>query len=166
MDRPDAEAPPEIAETAFILRARTARDLMTASPLMVFETDALETAAAILARFSAVPVVDLDRHVVGVLSRTDVARSFGARGAAAAASLTLEARDDGGSGLEWQPPARRVGEVMTRQVWTVPAEALASEVVRALADKRLGRLFVVDGERHLIGVVSTSDVIAHLWPAE
>ena len=73
----DASSKSGIADTAFLLRGRTARDLMTPSPLMVFETDPLETAAEVLARYSAVPVVDLERCVIGVLSRTDLARIYG-----------------------------------------------------------------------------------------
>jgi len=45
---------------------------------------------------------------------------------------------------------------------TAQESALGSEVVRLLADKRIGRVFVVDAERHLIGVVSTTDVIGRL----
>ncbi len=164
-----AEAPkPGVAESAFVLRGRTARQLMTPSPMMVFETDPLETAAELLARFSAVPVVDLERCVVGVLSRTDLARIYGLKRAVASAALTLETRgaDDEAPDLEYKPPARRVAEVMTPHVATAPAEALASEIVRMLADKRIGRVFIVDEERHLIGVVSTSDIIARLRPAD
>ncbi len=156
-----------IADTPFLLRGRTARDLMTPSPLMVFETDPLETAAELLARYSAVPVVDLERCVVGVLSRTDLARIYGLKRSVASASLTLESRDDTqSSGLEWKPPQKRVSEVMTPQVVTAKDDTLAAEIVRMLADKRIGRVFIVDDERHLIGVVSTTDVINRLRPAD
>jgi len=160
----DNAAKAAIADTIFRLRGRTARELMTPSPVMVFETDPLETAAELLARYSAVPVVDLERCVVGVLSRTDLARIYGLKRAVASASLTLEGRDGEGhdSGIEWRPPQKRVGEVMTPHVVTALETALAGEVVRLLADKRIGRVFVVDAERHLIGVVSTTDVIGRL----
>lgn len=157
---------PGIAETPFTLRARTARELMTPSPMMVFETDPLEAAAEILARFSAVPVVDLERCVVGVLSRTDLARIYGLKRSVQSASLELESRaDESASGLDYKPPAKRVSEVMTPHVLTAPANMLATEVVRVLADKGIGRVFIVDDDRRLIGVVSTSDIIARLRPA-
>jgi len=160
-----------VADTPFLLRGRTARELMTPSPLMVFATDPLETAAELLARYSAVPVVDLERCVIGVLSRTDLARIYGLKRSVQSASLTLESRDAVGSGasgseLEWRPPQKRVSEVMTPQVFTVQDDALAGEIVRILADKRIGRVFVVDSERHLIGVVSTTDIIMRLRPAD
>ena len=56
-DAPSSDNRPGLVETRFALRGRTARQLMTPSPHMVFETDPLETAAEILARYSAVPVV-------------------------------------------------------------------------------------------------------------
>jgi CBS domain-containing membrane protein len=156
---------PGTAETHFALRGRTARQLMTPSPHMVFETDPLETAAEILARFSAVAVVDLERCVVGVLSRTDLARIFGLKHSVQSAALTLEGRDEAeASGLEYKPPAKRVSEVMTPHVLTAPADTPASEIVGMLGDKRIGRVFIIDDERHLIGVVSTSDFIAKLRP--
>lgn len=153
-------------ETTLILRGGNARELMTPSPMMVFETDPLETAAELLARFSAVPVVDLERCVVGVLSRTDLARIYGLKRAVQSASLTLEARDaDNVPGLEWRPPHRRVGEVMTPHVVTAHADTPAAEIVSLLAEQRIGRVFIIDAERHLIGVVSTTDVIGRLRPA-
>jgi len=165
---PKPSAPTPMAHTLLTLRARTARELMTPSPTCVFETDPLEIAAELLTRFSAVPVVDLDRHCIGVISRTDLARSLGLKRAMLVSSLALESRDGSGgtdSGLEYRPPARRVGEVMTPHVYTVGLDTLASEVVRTLSDRRIGRVFVVDAEMHLMGVVSTSDVIAKLVPA-
>lgn len=153
-------------ETTFVMRGGTARDLMTPSPMMVFETDALETAAELLARFSAVPVVDLERCVIGVISRTDLARIYGLKRSVQSASLTLEARDaDNVPGLDWRPPHKRVGEVMTPHVVTAHADTPAAEVVGLLAEQRIGRVFVIDAERHLIGVVSTTDVISRLRPA-
>ena len=54
---------------------------------------------------------------------------------------------------------------MTHGVVTVPVETSAAEVVRALADKRIGRVFVVDAGQHLVGVVSTTDIVARLRAA-
>lgn len=157
---------PPLAHTPLVLRARVARDLMTPSPNCVFETDPLETAAEVLSKLSAVPVVDLDRRCVGVVSRTDLARVYGTKHSAGA-SLTLESRPsasglDSSTGLDWRPPTRRVADAMTPHVITVTQDTLAAEVVATLRDKRIGRVFVVDAERHLIGVISTTDIINRL----
>jgi CBS domain-containing protein len=159
----DTDAP-IVLHTPLALRARTARDLMTPAPVCVFETDPLETAAELLARFSAVPVVDVDRRCVGVISRTDLARFYGTKHAVSA-SLSLEARSpdplESTSGLEWKP-VPRVSEAMTGYVVTTAQDALAGDVVASLRDKRIGRVFVTDSEFHLIGVISTTDIIAKL----
>lgn len=166
MNEPSEPTAPPMANTLLSLRARTARDLMTPSPTCVFETDPLDSAAELLTRFSAVPVVDLDRHCVGVISRTDLARAMGLKRSVQGSALALETRDGAPqeSGLEYRPPSRRVGDAMTPHVYTVTAPTLAGDVVRTLRDKRVGRVFVVDEEMHLIGVVSTTDVIARLTP--
>lgn len=157
---------PIVQHTPFVLVAREARDMMTPSPVCVFESDPLESAAELLGRFSAVAVVDLDRRVVGVLSRTDLARVYGELRSVAGATLSLESRPGEESpGLDWKPPAKRVAEVMTPKVVTVKTDADAAEVVKHLSDRRIGRVFVVDAEQHLVGVISTTDVIARLRPA-
>lgn len=152
---------------AIALHAKDARDLMTPAPACVFSTDPLESAADLLVNYSAVPVVDLERRVVGVLSRTDLARVLGAPrvGLGEGYALALGGLGGEASGLEYRPPTKRVADVMTPGVVTVPIETSAAEVVRTLADRRIGRVFVVDAGQHLVGVVSTTDIVARLRAA-
>jgi len=159
---------PTISTTQFTLRGRVARDLMTPTPTCVFNTDPLRSAAEFLARNSAVPVVDTDRRVIGVLSRTDLARALSDAIQAVVPSLQLERCSDHEEDVvtEYQPPGKRIGDAMTPHVVTVLAETPIVEVVRILAQKRIGRVFVVDAEQHLLGVVSATDVIGRLSPAE
>lgn len=155
---------PGLPTTPFTLMAREARDMMTPSPVCVFESDPLETAADLLSQYSAVAVVDLDRHVVGVLSRSDLARVY--RAGRVSPTLDLGSLpDEPVSGLEYKPPAKRVAEVMTARVVTVKTDTPAAEIVKHLSDKRIGRVFVIDHEAHLVGVISTTDIIARLRPA-
>lgn len=146
------------------LHATDARDLMTSAPACVFSTDPLESAADLLVQYSAVPVVDFERRVVGVLSRTDLARVLGAPrvGLGAGYALALEGLGGEASGLDYQPPTKRVADVMTQGVVTVRLETSAADVLRALVDKRIGRVFVVDAGERLVGVVSTTDVVVRL----
>lgn len=155
---------PVFPMTRLVLRGRVARDLMTPSPTCVFNTDPLLSAAEYLARHSAVPVVDTDRRVVGVLSRTDLARALADYRPGAAPTLELERRleDAAETTVEYQPPGKRIGEAMTPSVVTLTAETSAADVVKTLSEKRIGRVFVVDSEQHLLGVVSTTDIIMRL----
>lgn len=46
-----------------------------------------------------------------------------------------------------------------RAVVTVPRDATLSDVVRALADKRIGAVVVLGGHREVVGIVSERDII-------
>jgi CBS-domain-containing membrane protein len=53
----------------------------------------------------------------------------------------------------------RVADLMQRNVKTIPAEATVAEAILSLADAHISALPVVDGTGHMIGVVSSSDVL-------
>ena len=59
-------------------RATTARDLMTAPPIMISLHDTVEDAARLmyLRRVKHLPVVDADNHLVGIISRADILSVF------------------------------------------------------------------------------------------
>ena len=54
----------------------------------------------------------------------------------------------------------RVAEIMQTDVRTVPGDTSVSEVVMALADGNISGLPVVDARNQVVGVVSTTDLIA------
>lgn len=95
---------------------------------------------------SSLPVVDGKGALAGVISRTDLIRigrvEAGRR--PKSALLTL--------------PDKRVDDVMTQTVSTVPGDATVRQAAKAMVDKRYHRVYVVDGER-LVGVFSTKDVM-------
>jgi CBS domain-containing protein len=51
---------------------------------------------------------------------------------------------------------RHILEVKGRDVWTIPPEATVLDALRLMADKDIGALLVVDGER-LVGILSERD---------
>jgi CBS domain-containing protein len=53
----------------------------------------------------------------------------------------------------------KVGEVMTREVVTVPPGASLKEAARLLVEHRISGLPVVDNQNHVLGVVSEADVL-------
>jgi len=55
-----------------------------------------------------------------------------------------------------------VEDLMTPAVFAVSSETSAAEVVKSLSAYRVHRLFVVDSQGVLIGVISTLDVLQHL----
>lgn len=144
---------------AITLEARTASDLMTSNPEAVFETTSLRDAAKVLVRFSAVPVVDSQRRAVGVLSRTDLARNV--KDERPAAELDVPVDDEHPSGLDYHPTTR-VSAAMNRGFVSVAPTATAQEVIVAMVDRGIGRVFVVDEEHRLVGVISSTDILMAL----
>ena len=56
----------------------------------------------------------------------------------------------------------RVSELMQSNLVTVPGESLVSEAIISLADAHVTGLPVVDANMHLVGVLSTSDILTAL----
>ncbi len=122
---------------------------MTREPATVASDDTLLDAAARMADRNVrhLPVVDGERHVVGILSDRDVRTVVG----------------------DWLRPFRpsdavvrartyRVGDAMTREVFVVNQDAPFDEVVRVFTDQRVGAVPVVDDTDRLVGIISYVDV--------
>ncbi len=56
----------------------------------------------------------------------------------------------------------RVSELMQSNLVTIPSESLVSEAIISLADAHVTGLPVVDSNMHLVGVLSTSDILTAL----
>ena len=56
----------------------------------------------------------------------------------------------------------RVSELMQSNLVTIPSEGLVSEAIISLADAHVTGLPVVDSNMHLVGVLSTSDILTAL----
>jgi CBS domain-containing protein len=123
------------------LEAKTAEELMTPNPVSISEHAAIIDAASVLSNreFSALAVINDAGRPVGVISRTDIVRR--------------EAKPAGST---------EVREIMTPTVVSVRPEDPAWEVIAKLAAFKLHRLFVVDREGVLTGVISTFDVVRKL----
>ena len=60
----------------------------------------------------------------------------------------------------------RVDELMQTEVQTVPSDAVVNDAVVVLADSRISALPVVDGAGRMVGVISSTDVLASEEEAE
>lgn len=102
----------------------------------------------------ALPVVDPDRRVVGIISESDL--------------MAREERLDPGHGWNGLPrprDARRsramtVHEAMTRRCVTIAPDTPLGEAARTMHRRRVGRLPVVDADRRLVGIVTRSDLLS------
>jgi len=143
------------------------RDVMSYSAIGVPETASLAEAVETMLRshMSAVFVFDEERALVGVLSEGDLLRR---------SELETEKRRpqwldyllSGGRLAQSYVHAhgRKVGEVMTRKVFTIAEDADLSEAVDLMMKHRVKRLPVMRGDA-VVGVVSRSDVLKGLLAA-
>lgn len=131
------------------MRPVLVRDLMSAPVVSLFAEQTLPLAEDIMAfkHLRHLPVVDDSRHVVGLVSHRDILR-------AQISSLAGLSRDQARARQE----EVRIEHIMTRDVWTVTPETLASVAGRTLLDHRFGCLPVVEGE-FLVGIITERDFL-------
>jgi len=61
--------------------------------------------------------------------------------------------------VETGAPTARIGDIMTRGVYTVAADATMAEIAKAMTKGRFGSAIVVDGSDRLAGIVTERDVL-------
>jgi CBS domain-containing membrane protein len=123
---------------------------MSSPVVTFFEEQSLPLAEDVM-RFKHLrhlPVIDDDRRLVGLVTHRDLLR-------AQISTMT---------GLS--PEQRRareeevtVGQIMTRDVWTVTADTLASVAGSTLFDHQYGCLPVVDADHRLVGIITEHDFL-------
>ena len=128
-----------------------AKDAMTSPAITVMPQTLCKDAAALLVkhRISALPVVDAEGRLVGLVSEADL--------------LPLETTPDPRSQAtplprRTEPLPRRVDEVMTPEVYTVDEDTDLGIVARRLLEANVKRFPVVHGKR-IVGVVSRHDLV-------
>ena len=121
---------------ADVLRAKTAGSTLATTTPSATVAELLD----LLARFNvgALPVVDDEQQLVGIVSERDVVRQLHERG-----------NDLLGT---------TVGEIMSADVVTCSPRDRAADLARIMTDRRIRHLPVCD-ERGLIGIVSIGDLV-------
>ena len=114
------------------------RDCMTRQVLTTTPQESLQTAAKLMLEsdIGFIPVEDGER-LVGMLTDRDIAVRAVARGLG---------------------PETRVRDVMTAQVLYCFEDADIDDVADNMADIQVRRLPVVDGDKRLVGIITTGDL--------
>jgi CBS domain-containing protein/rubredoxin len=114
----------------------TAADIMTPDPITFSPETTVHEAAQTLAenRISGAPVCGADGSIAGIVSEYDLIARVGTT----------------------------VRDVMTRDVVSVPDSAPLDRVRAVLVTQRLKRVPVINGEGHLIGLISRADLVREL----
>ncbi len=140
-----------------------ARDIMTPEPISVSTGTTVRELARILIenQISGVPVVDPQDRVVGVVSKTDLLQrcldgpvddpdgSF---------FVALAEGTDDRSSFELQELGN-VEEFMSAGPVTVLPTDSVNEVARRMVEDRIHRVIVTDEEQHLLGIVTSLDLL-------
>jgi CBS domain-containing protein len=108
--------------------------------------------------FTAVPVVDDQDKVVGMVSDNDLLTRGGMK---VTISLKRATDLDYVRGLHdsLENPHRKVSEVMTSQVVTITPDAILARAARLMVEKHLKRLPVVDSDGKLVGILGRLDIL-------
>lgn len=155
------------------LKPCTVSELMTENPLSIPATATATEAVQMLTehRFSAAPVIDEAGHPIGVISRTDLVKR-----------LLAPPRDGQFLEDEWLQSDNRqvdipldnesiptlrlegvtVNEIMTPTVVGLSPDASLEYAVELMLKEEVHRLFVLDADGVLVGVISTFDILRHL----
>jgi len=161
-----------------ILKAQTAGDMMSPSPVSIRYRATVAEATALLTDrgFSAAPVIDEAGRTVGVISRSDLLVHDRER-MTHVAPATHEVEDPFARQALWQDPlpegftvedadSTMVCDIMTPVVFSVLPETPAQQVVEDMLGLRVHQLFVVDRNQVLVGVITSLDILRRLQPMQ
>ena len=136
------------------------RDIMTPEPVTVDFRASLAEAWGLMQRMQikALPVVDLNRQVMGILTQGDVLRHAGhevrvseLKAPAAEAASTVRFAQD-----------MTVGEAMTRQVRVASASSQALDLLPLFSSQGHHHLPVIDDNKRLVGILTQTDLVRAL----
>ncbi len=142
---------------------QTAGDIMTRNVVTVFAHTSLRYAAKLMIeqRISGIPVIDAERHVVGVVSENDLLKWSEEPGEKQVRWLDMLAE---GSPLSpdfldmIRVEHEKVRGVMTTEVVSVKEDTPVADIAKLMVDKSVKRVPVVrDGK--LAGIVTRSDLV-------
>jgi CBS domain-containing protein len=167
---------PEANQAPLRLHAMIAAEVMSPNPISIGEQLTVHEAVVFLTerRVSAAPVINDAGRPVGVISEADILRHdrehaehvYWRPQKEVDRELTLESGerlDDGSFEVE-VPDVTRVRDIMNPIVYAVRTSTPIFEVVNQLVSKRIHRVFVVDDDSSLVGVITTLDILHRLKP--
>ena len=129
----------------------TAADVMTPQPQCVADNETVVQARTVMTGLGerAVPVVDEERKLVGVIGLKDLTEVF--------ARPTEKMGRQGGRSGEKDPVRILVGSIMRPPV-TVASDAALPNALRTMVDKRISTL-VVEDKKEPTGIITSADLV-------
>jgi CBS domain-containing protein/PII-like signaling protein len=136
----------------------TVRQAMTTPAVTIVRTLPLADAAHLMhaRNLKRLPVVDDSGKLVGVLGRLDVLRSV----------ATGYTRRTTAHSVPLPQAHRTVTQIMEQQVPTVAESAPLADVVGKLLDSAVKRVVVLDDAGKLAGIITDTDIVGRVDPAQ
>lgn len=135
------------------VRPLMTHDVVTARPGTGFK-EIVDTMAT--GRVSALPVVDTEGHVVGVVSELDLLHKLDPSAGRAHVLLIGRRR----RAIAAKAAGDVAADLMTAPAVTIGPDATAGAAARLMQQHRVERLPVVDSDGRLVGIVSRRDLLA------
>ena len=146
-----------------------ARDIMTDGVICLPEDATVFDAAELMtgSRVSAVPIVDRDNRMVGILSEADLMRRAELGTAARGSWLSRLLADRATEARRFvHAHGHRVADVMTREVITAGADCDLGQLVELMEKHHVKRLPIVGDDGTVIGIVSRANLLQALLSRE
>ena len=149
------------------LKESIASELMMANPISLRASASIPEATKLFREkgISAAPVIDAAGRPIGVLSRSDLIIHQCVTQETAGHSYFHDAelvRPEFSDEVGDDPMT--VADMMTPAVFAVDPDTPTAKVVEDMLGFQVHRLFVVDGDGILVGVISAMDILRHLKP--
>lgn len=136
-------------------------DMMNKVVVTVRENCELSDAAHYMVehRISGLPVVDEYQRLIGIITEADFLRALGVPSHHPTHNLwqTLETMFT--HGMELKDIDGCVADLMVTDVVTIAPESTVHDVIDVMKKNRIKRVIVCDSERHVLGMVTRSDLV-------
>ncbi len=135
----------------------TVGEVMTRSVVSAYPDAPFKEVARVMIErgITALPVIDEDHYVIGVVSESDLL----ARESFAGERRSHWPRRGGGGRVKARASGTTAGELMTTPTVSVRPETTIVRAARLLDQHRIKRLPVIDAEGRLLGIVSRRDLL-------
>ncbi len=142
-----------------------AKDIMKKNVIFVQEDESIKDVLEVLMKnnISGVPVVDKNKHVVGVVTEKDlITKEKGLNIPSYIEFVTSILFIDGD--LKYNTNHEKIitltaKEIMSSTVYTVYLDAPIEEIASIMVNRRINRVPVVDKERKLVGIIGRGDLL-------
>ncbi len=120
-----------------------ASDLMTRNVATVHRNDTAQQAARIMRDYDcgAIPVVDRENRMIGMVTDRDITIRLVASGA--------------------DPRFAQVGDCMTDEVFSCHEDDRVEDCMRAMSEHQVRRMPIVDDRNRVLGIISQGDLARH-----